>query len=784
VLREIVKRLELDVDLIAWWQQHDQMGMAERLIRFFEELVLVKISAPIVIFVDEIDTTIGLGFADDFFVAIRSLYEARTHNPALKRLSFVLIGTASPSDLIRDSKRTPFNIGSRVDLTDFSIEEALPFAEGFQLPPKKARRVLHWVLQWTNGHPYLTQSLCRAIAARAQPRWTRARAKEIMSSSFLGDKSRQDSNLEFVRNMLLKAPDPPGMANVLATYQAICGSRRPLPDEEQSLVKSHLKLSGIVRRDHDGLRVRNPIYRHVFSDRWIKEHMPTTWPERLRRVRRVAIGIIIPLFILSVVLAGYAGSFAVEAEQGRRAALASEQHANAERANAESERALAIVARTTAEASERAARSSEQTAVAAQTTSDVLRRTAANRALDIAVQSAAASNPELGLMIAIEGANSDRDNPDVVAILSRAIRESHLRSVLQGHADELTAAAFSPDGSQRIVTASTDNTARVWDWSGIAAKPLITLQAHTKGIRSVALSPDGQYIATASQDTTVRIWNAATGGAPIQTLQANTEPVYSVAFSPDGRLLVTASRDSVARVWDWRAGTLLGELRGHKDLINTAVFSPDGTHIVTTSRDKTARIWSWDSAARTGTLVTTLSGHSSNVYSAAFSPDGSYIVTASQDGTAHIWPANGGDARILRENATSPALYSAAFSPDGRQIVTASVDGTAQIWDWQAPADKPRTLLLGHTARIWMAAFSPDGTHVVTASADTTARVWAAGASIDTDALPNSIDELIAQASSRVTRTLTPEEQQQYLPLADTPALASAKPTGTPTPSR
>ena len=124
---------------------------------------MAEVSEPIVIFVDEIDTTLSLEFTDDFYAAIRYLYVARSTDSNLRRLSFVLIGVATPGDLIRDAKRTPFNIGQRVDLTDFTKEEALPLAEGLGLPSDKAQQVLGWVLDWTGGHPYLSQRLCRGF---------------------------------------------------------------------------------------------------------------------------------------------------------------------------------------------------------------------------------------------------------------------------------------------------------------------------------------------------------------------------------------------------------------------------------------------------------------------------------------------------------------------------------------------------------------------------------------------------------------------------------------------
>src|SRR5213078_4725287 len=97
----------------------------------------------------------------DFYAAIRALYVARAEKPSFQRLSFVLIGVATPGDLIRDPRRTPFNIGRRVELTDFTFDEALPLADGLGLPDDEAQAVLGWVLEWTGGHPYLTQRLCR-----------------------------------------------------------------------------------------------------------------------------------------------------------------------------------------------------------------------------------------------------------------------------------------------------------------------------------------------------------------------------------------------------------------------------------------------------------------------------------------------------------------------------------------------------------------------------------------------------------------------------------------------
>src|SRR6185503_2850804 len=129
-LSMLEEQLELDTNVVEWWQELSHLGITQRLTRFFEEVLLREVDVPIVVFVDEIDTTLSLDFTDDFFAAIRYFYNARSLSKGLQRLSFVLIGVATPGDLIRDPQRTPFNVGHRVDLADFSFNEALPLAAG------------------------------------------------------------------------------------------------------------------------------------------------------------------------------------------------------------------------------------------------------------------------------------------------------------------------------------------------------------------------------------------------------------------------------------------------------------------------------------------------------------------------------------------------------------------------------------------------------------------------------------------------------------------------------
>ena len=373
ILTLINNQLKLNTDVTAWWRA-SSLGLTQRLTQFFEEVLLRKISAPIVIFVDEIDTTLSLDFTDDFYAAVRSLYLNRAQLPEFHRLSFVLIGVATPSDLIADPSRTPFNIGQRVDLTDFTFEEVRQLSVGLGLPPEEAEQTLRWALDWTGGHPYLTQRLCYEMADKNLDRCTQADVEQAVQSTFLGEMSKRDNNLQFVRDMLLlRSPD---LVGTLSTYREVLSGKQPVPDEEQSLVKSHLKLSGVVNRVEENLEVRNLIYRDVFDLDWVKEHLPINW---IKRLRQAAYGLTATFFIALIPLSIYAdmqrrnaveqrkvaekeaaGSNKQKEEADRQRVNAEQQRANAEqqkeeadrqRANAEQQKEEADRQRAEAEAS-------------------------------------------------------------------------------------------------------------------------------------------------------------------------------------------------------------------------------------------------------------------------------------------------------------------------------------------------------------------------------------------------------------------------------------------------
>jgi WD40 repeat protein/serine/threonine protein kinase len=334
-------------------------------------------------------------------------------------------------------------------------------------------------------------------------------------------------------------------------------------------------------------------------------------------------------------------------------------------------------------------------------------------------------------------------------------RTGKILLTLKGHTNFVNSAAFRADGA-RVVTASNDQTAKVWD--AHTGKELLTLKGHTTWVASAAFSPDGDRIVTGSYDQTAKVWDAHTG-KELLTLKGHTFGVRCVAFSPDGTRILTGSEDNMAKVWDAQTGKVLLVLKGHTLGVGSAAFSADGTRILTGCDDRTAKVWD----AQTGKELLTLKEHALGVTSVSFSPDGTRIVTGSYDYTAKVWHAKIGGG-VLTFRGHEHAVTSAAFSPDGARIVTGSYDHTAKVWDpqtgkelltiqnpsgnvqsvsyspdgarivggcadhtarvWDAGTGKELLALTGHTSTVNAASFSPDGSRIVTASWDTTAKVW------------------------------------------------------------
>lgn len=288
--------LMLRTDVDKWWAQRAERGPLQKFSDFLREVVLTEVETPIVVFVDEIDSTLNLAFTDDFFAAIRAMYNKRADDEVYRRLTFVLLGVTRPADLIKDRTRTPYNIGLNITLTDFQVGEMRVFQEALDsVWAGQGLNVVQWVLGWTGGQPYLTQKLCAELVAHRDGRITETVVEAMVERLFLTEEARKESNLRAVRDRMVTSPY---LARMLKTYQRILNGKGVV-DDEQSVEQNELKLVGLVRSVNNALKPRNKIYAKVFDAAWVKTTMPVD-KTRERAVWVAAVAVLIAIIAIGI----------------------------------------------------------------------------------------------------------------------------------------------------------------------------------------------------------------------------------------------------------------------------------------------------------------------------------------------------------------------------------------------------------------------------------------------------------------------------------------------------
>lgn len=248
--------------------------------------------------------------------------------------------------------------------------------------------------------------------------------------------------------------------------------------------------------------------------------------------------------------------------------------------------------------------------------------------------------------------------------------------------DAVTSLAFSPNGLE-LLTASDDSTAKLWNI--LSGECLCTMAGHTGGLTGCAFSVQGDRIVTTSKDRTARLWNCQSIQEVFcqHELTGHHAAVWSGAFSPDGATVVTASRDKTAMLWDASTGEFRRRFEGHGGALWCASFSHDGRFIATASSDQTMRLWDFETA----THLKSFEGHTNTVTSVCFSHDDRELLTSSRDGSVRMWDPEAGDQKVLlkpfendvdRESETQ--LWAAAYSPDGSTVMAAASAGRVALW--------------------------------------------------------------------------------------------------------
>ncbi len=292
LLEILEEELDLSVTPDEWWQNHPTLDEVRFFVTYLRDVVLAEVEGQVVIFIDEIDLTYHLPARDDFFSAIRHLYNARANDPTFERLVFVMLGVVAPADLISNPRISPFNIGQGIDLQEFSQVDAKVLQEGLEaFHPGQGENIFSHIYAWTQGHPYLTQKLCLA-ASETNGHWTVEKVNDLIDRQFSFSKEGKEHHLEFIEKFILSHEQ---REKLLKLYRQIYAGQQ-IKDDRQSNLHTQLKLSGLVTARNGVLDIRNKIYRRAFDMAWIKANTPVNW------TRRVAIIAPIVVVILAIVL--------------------------------------------------------------------------------------------------------------------------------------------------------------------------------------------------------------------------------------------------------------------------------------------------------------------------------------------------------------------------------------------------------------------------------------------------------------------------------------------------
>jgi WD40 repeat protein len=308
LLSGIGQELSISAELFAFWEANQSLGPLARWLAAIEKVVLSLREGPIVIFIDEVDFVRTLPFStDELFAGIRECFNRRAVESNFRRLTFCLVGVATPGQLIRNPEITPFNIGTRINLSDFTLDETLSYQEALGDAGRDGKQLLTRVHYWVAGHPYLTQVVCSHIAKDSSINSASAVDNLVSTLFFSTDARQRDANLSDVERRLLE-PDVLDLSpeerrvQVLDLYGRMLRHKNVSASEENPIVDT-LRLSGVGADASGCLGIRNRVYRKVFDEEWRRSNLPDAEVRRLRSAAKRAViytGLISSVVLLAV----------------------------------------------------------------------------------------------------------------------------------------------------------------------------------------------------------------------------------------------------------------------------------------------------------------------------------------------------------------------------------------------------------------------------------------------------------------------------------------------------
>ncbi|MBW3587198.1 MAG: AAA-like domain-containing protein, partial [Cyanobacteria bacterium 0813] len=701
---------------------------------------------------------------DDFFALIRCCYNKRAHNSEYQRITFALLGVATPSDLISDATRTPFNIGLPIELHGFSLQEALPLAKGFEGQVDNPQEVLKEILDWTGGQPFLTQKLCKLILHHV---------KSLASASIISDSTDESRTENFTTNQLLineivqshiidnwESSDEPvhiktirdrllrsphRASRLLGLYQKIlppCDPPQPplirgekMPElpllsggggiwADDTPEQTELRLSGLVVKRAGKLTVSNRIYAAIFSHNWVEKALGDLRPYAESLTAWIATN----CQDESRLLRGQALEDARQWAANKSLNTQDYQFLGASQ-EAEFAKLRDREKQTQAEIEQlrREKKLLEELSEAQKQKKLTEAKLWREQQLRLETVTGAAAILISILIVAfwVKPSIEERNNKILtLSLLSETLfaadkKDEALLESIRAVTEMKRSLGVSSDIQMRVAIALEQ---AVYNF-----RERRRLQSQASTLAFASFSPDSQTIVTATDDNYIKLWQ--NNGTLQATLTGHTDKIRRAIFSPSGQIIVSASNDQTLKIWQ-KDGKLIHDIKGHSGQITSVSFSPDGKIIASASADGTVKLWKIN-----GEELSSLKVERGWITSASFSPDGQLIAAAGTDGTVKLWSLRkvveklqkqqsieaSNDIKLLRTlQIESDKIMSVTFSPDGAMLATASAGGTARIWS----KDGTPLSILKHTSGLTNISFSPDSQMLLSASTDKMVRLW------------------------------------------------------------